>query len=168
MDVIDPILSLASQIYTLVENVKANKKRCRRVSDRVRALEKLVRSFRRREPGANSADVEQALRELRITLNSAQELIRKYTLSTWVERVLNTGRHGDEFSSVNERLNDAFQALSGAEQLQQGNLLSRVFELSSRQREDEVDRREDDTELQTRGFLLSSFSCSHPVQMLVQ
>lgn len=168
MDVIDPILSLASQIYTLVENVKANKKRCRRVSDRVRALEKLVRSFSRRELGANSADVEQALRELRITLNSAQELIRKYTLSTWVERVLSTGRHGDEFSSVNERLNDAFQVLSGAEQLQQGNLLSRVFELSSRQREDEVDRREDDTELQTRGFLLSSFSCSHPVQMLVQ
>lgn len=165
MDVIDPILSLASEIYTLVEEVKANKKRCRRVSDRVRALEKLVRSFSRRASGGNSMDVEQALRELRITLNSAQELIRKYTLSSWVERVLRSRSHGDEFSSVNERLNDAFQALAGAEQLQQGNLLARVFQLSSRQEEDEVDRREDDTELETRGFLLS---CSHLLQVLVQ
>lgn len=156
MDVIDPILSLAKQIYTLVENVKANKKRCKRVSDRVRALEKLVRSFSRREPGANSPHVEQALRELRITLTSAQELIRKYTTSTWVERIKSSSRHGDEFSSLNERLNDAFQVLSGAEQQQQGNLLYKVFELSSRQREDEEDRREDDMELKTRGFLLSS------------
>ncbi|KAK2842819.1 hypothetical protein Q5P01_013019 [Channa striata] len=41
MDFIEPILPIASQIYTLVETVKASKKRCRRVSDRVRALEDL-------------------------------------------------------------------------------------------------------------------------------
>lgn len=167
MDAVKPVLRLASEIYALVEKVKANKKRCRRVSDRVRALEKLVRSFSRREPGGNSAGVEQALRELSVTLASAQQLIKKYTLSNWVERVLSSRSHGDEFSSVNERLNDAFQVLVGAEQLQQGNLLARVFELSSRQREDEDDRREDDRELETRGF--SSFiSWGHLVQMLVQ
>lgn len=154
MEVIEPILSAASQIYALVEEVKANKKRCRRVSERVRALEKLVRSFSRRGLTGNSAEVEQALRELSITLGSAQELIRKYTLSSWVERVLSSRSHGDEFSSVNERLNDAFQALTGAEQLQQGNLLAQVFTLSCRQEEDELDGREDNTELQTRGFLL--------------
>uniref|UniRef100_H3CYJ1 Mixed lineage kinase domain like pseudokinase n=1 Tax=Tetraodon nigroviridis TaxID=99883 RepID=H3CYJ1_TETNG len=143
MDSIGHVLSLASQIYTLVEKVKANKKRCRRVADRVRALEKLLRSYRSREAGGSSADVEQALRELSITLSSAQQLIQKYTLSSWVERVLSSRSHGDEFSGVNERLNDAFQALAGAEQLQQGNLLSKVFELSCRHREDEDDRRED-------------------------
>lgn len=152
MDVIDSVLSLASQIYTLVENVKANKKRCWRVCDRVKALEELVMSFKKREPGQTSADVERVLKELSITLKSAQEIIKKYTLANWVERILNSSSHGDEFNSVNERLNDAFQVLSAAEQVEQGNLLYQVFELSSRQQEDEVDRREDDTELKKREF----------------
>lgn len=147
MDFIEPILSVASQIYNLVENVKANKKRCQRVCQRVRALEDLVRSIKKRKQGQNSADVEKALRQLSITLTSAQELIRKYTLAKWVERIVNSSSHGDEFNSVNERLNDAFQSLSGALQVEQGNMLYQVFELSSREKEDEVDQREDDTEL---------------------
>ncbi|XP_041795371.1 mixed lineage kinase domain-like protein [Chelmon rostratus] len=147
MDFIDPILSVASQIYTLVENVKANKKRCQRVSHRVKTLEELVRSIKQREQGQTSADIEKALKELSITLKSAQELIKKYTLANWVERILNSSSHGDEFNTVNERLNDAFQVLSGALQVDQGNMLYQVFELTSREKEDEVDRREDDTEL---------------------
>ncbi|XP_076588200.1 mixed lineage kinase domain-like protein [Chaetodon auriga] len=147
MDFVDPILSVASQIYALVENVKANKKRCRRVSHRVRALEELVRSMKCREQGQTSADIEKALKELSITLKSAQELIKKYTLASWVERILKSSSHGDEFNSVNERLNDAFQVLSGALQVEQGNILYQVFELTSREKEDELDRREDDTEL---------------------
>ncbi|XP_070687535.1 mixed lineage kinase domain-like protein [Pempheris klunzingeri] len=147
MDLVDPILAVASQIYTLVERVKANKKRCHRVSDRVRALEELLRSIQRRQAVRTCADVEKALRELSFTLKSAQELIKKYTLANWMERVLNSNSHGDEFSSINERLNDAFQVLSGTLQVEQGNMLYQVFELASREREDEVDGREDDTEL---------------------
>ena len=64
MDFIDPILSIASEIYTLVENVKANKKRCRRVSDRVKALEELVRSINKRDTVQASAVVGKALKEL--------------------------------------------------------------------------------------------------------
>lgn len=152
MDFIDPILSIASQIYTLVENVKANKKRCQRVSQRVKALEELVRSIRKREPGQTSAEVEKALKELSITLKSAQELIKKYTLANWVERILNSSSHVDEFQSVNERLNDAFQVLSGALQVEQGNMLYQVFELTCREKEDEVDQREDDKELKKCKF----------------
>ncbi|KAM7415290.1 hypothetical protein PAMA_019899 [Pampus argenteus] len=147
MDFIDPILSIASQIYTLVENVKANKKRCRRVSCRVKALDELVRSIKNREMLQTSADVEKALKELSITLGSAQDLIKKYTLANWIERILNSSSHGDEFSSVNERLDDAFQVLSGALQVEQGNMLYQVFEQTSRMKEDEVDGRADDAEL---------------------
>ncbi|XP_041650846.1 mixed lineage kinase domain-like protein isoform X2 [Cheilinus undulatus] len=147
MDFVDPILSLASEIYQLVENVKANKKRCRRVSQRVKALEELVWSIKQRETRKISSDVEKALQELCITLASAQELIRKYTAATWMERIINSGSHGDEFNSVNERLNDAFQILSGSLQVEQGNILYKVFELTSREKEDEVDGRDDDAEL---------------------
>lgn len=147
MDLIDPLLSIASQIYTLVENVKANKKQCQRVSQRVKALEELVRSIKKREPGQTSAEVKKVLKELQITLESAQELIKKYTMANWVERILKSSSHGDEFKSVNERLNDAFQVLSGALQVEQGNTLYQVFELTFREKEDEVDQKEDHKEL---------------------
>ncbi|XP_075945819.1 mixed lineage kinase domain-like protein [Anarhichas minor] len=149
MDFIDPILSIASEIYALVEKVKANKKSSQRVCRRVKALDELVRSIKKREQGQTTADVEKALNELFFTLESAQALIEKYTLVTWVNRILKAGSHEEEFNSVNNRLNDAFQVLSGALQVEQSNVLHQVFELTSRQKEDEVDRKEDDAELKT-------------------
>ncbi|XP_031719497.1 mixed lineage kinase domain-like protein [Anarrhichthys ocellatus] len=149
MDFIDPILSIASEIYALVEKVKANKKSSQRVCRRVKALDELVRSIKKREQGQTTADIEKALNELFFTLESAQALIEKYTLVTWVNRILKAGSHEEEFNSVNNRLNDAFQVLSGALQVEHSNVLHQVFELTSRQKEDEVDRKEDDAELKT-------------------
>ncbi|KAM4734172.1 mixed lineage kinase domain-like protein [Anableps anableps] len=147
MDYVEPILSIASQIYTLVENVKANKKRCCRVVQRVKTLEDLVKSIKQRDAVEHSAEVENALKGLSITLKSAQGLIEKYSLANLVKRILKSSSHGDEFNSVNERLNDAFQSLALALQLEHGNQVFKVFEQISRQTEDEVDSREDDAEL---------------------
>lgn len=147
MDLIDPILSVASQIYSLVETVKANRKRCRRVCERVKALEDLVRSIQKQGHEQTSVEVTTALRELSLTLESARELVRKYTLANWMERVLKSGNHEDEFSSLNERLNDAFQVLSGTLQVEQIKMLKNVFELTTRKREDEQDGSEDDNQL---------------------
>lgn len=149
MDVIDPILSIASEIYSLVEKVMANKKRCRRVVERVKALAELVQSVRQRDKVLASAEVDKALRELSITLKSAKVLIEKYTQSSWVKRVVKSGSHMDDFNTVNDRLNDAFQILSGALQVEQSNMLRKLFDMSSRQRQDEVDGREDDAEIKT-------------------
>lgn len=150
MDFIEPILSIASEIYKLVETVKANRKRCRRVCERVRALDELVRSIQKRGSEQTSAEVTTALQELSLTLESARELVRKYTLANWVERVLKSGSHGEEFSSLNERLNDTFQVLSGSLQVEQGNVLNKVFELTVCKSQDELDGREDDNHLKER------------------
>lgn len=147
MDIIDLILSTASEIYKLVDNVKANKKRCVRVADRVKALEALLRSIQQRRTVQRSPEVDKGLHELSITIVSAQELIRTYASAKWVERVLKSSSHGDEFISVNERLNDAFQLLSGALQLEQNNTLVQVFEMSTRLTQDQKDGAADDTEL---------------------
>lgn len=149
MDFIDPILSFSSAIYELVENVKANKKRCRRVANRVKELEKLVKSVKERKAVLKSDVVGKALRELSITLKSARDLIERYTQASWVQRILKSGSHMDGFETVNERLNDAFQVLSGALQIEQTNMISEVFEMSTRQRQDEVDAREDEEELKS-------------------
>lgn len=150
MEFVEPILSIASEIYKLVETVKANKKRCWRVCERVKALDELVRPIHKRGPKQTSAEVTTALQELSLTLESARELVRKYTLANWMERVLKSGSHGDEFGSLNERLNDTFQVLSGALQVEQGNVLNQVFELTVRRSQDEVDGSEDDNQLKER------------------
>uniref|UniRef100_A0A8C6TUY2 Mixed lineage kinase domain like pseudokinase n=1 Tax=Neogobius melanostomus TaxID=47308 RepID=A0A8C6TUY2_9GOBI len=143
MDFIDPILSTASAIYDLVENVKANKKRCRRVADRVKALEGLVKAVKDRKAVLKSVEVGTALSELSITLTSARDLIERYTQASWVQRVLKSGSHMDGFSTVNERLNDAFQALSGTLQVEQSDTIYQVFEMT----QDVVDGRDDEDEL---------------------
>ena len=147
MESIEIVLSIASQIYTLVENVKANKKRCGRVYARVKALETLVKSIKERDAVKPSPEVEEALKGLSNTLESARELIKTYTSQNWVKRVLKSNSHGDEFESVNHRLNDAFQILAGAQQLEHGNALYEMFKLASREAQDKVDRKEDEEDL---------------------
>uniref|UniRef100_A0A3B4BII1 Protein kinase domain-containing protein n=1 Tax=Periophthalmus magnuspinnatus TaxID=409849 RepID=A0A3B4BII1_9GOBI len=147
MEFIEPILSIASTIYNLVENVKANKKRCHRVAERVKSLTALLQSAQKRKAVLKSEEVEKVLRELSITLTSARHLIEKYTEASWVQRVLKSGSHNDEFTTVNERLNDAFQVLSGALQVEHSDMIYEVFKISNRQRQDEMDSRDDDAEV---------------------
>ncbi|XP_028270238.1 mixed lineage kinase domain-like protein [Parambassis ranga] len=149
MDVIDPILSIASGIYKLVKNVKANKKRCHRVSERVAKLEGVVRSIQQMKKTQTSAVVEKALMELRITLQSAQELIKKQTEANWLKNIRRSGKQEEEFRSVNERLDEAFMALGVVMQVDHGNLLHKLSEQTSKDKEDED---EDIAEL--RRFLL--------------
>ncbi|XP_078112542.1 mixed lineage kinase domain-like protein [Sander vitreus] len=148
MDCIETILSVASAIYDLVEKVKANKKQCYRVCDRVKALQHVVESIRTQKQGQSSAKVERTLQELATTLDSAKDFIEKFTSSTWVKRVLSSGSHQDEFHRLNNRLNDAFQVLSLNLAIEQKEMLLKVFDKTSRDKEDEMDRKEDNTELE--------------------
>nr|XP_014266786.2 uncharacterized protein LOC101466611 isoform X2 [Maylandia zebra] len=140
MDTLEPIWSTFSGIYTLAENVKANKKRCQRISVRVKALEDVVKSITEFSP-----EVKKAVEELILTLESTQRLIEKYTAANLVERILKSGSHGEEFDTVSERLNDAYQALCLALQSEQSKMLYEVFR--QRETEDEMDGKEDDTEM---------------------
>ncbi|XP_056138090.1 mixed lineage kinase domain-like protein [Lampris incognitus] len=145
MDCINPILAMVSSIYILSDEVKANRKHCQRVAQRVRALEELVRAVK---PEQISPDVNRALEELKITLESTEQLIRKYASSSFLRRIINAYNHGEEFGILNERFNDAYQVLSLALQVDHGDKLNKVFEITSRQAEDEADTKEDHAELQ--------------------
>nr|XP_040018983.1 mixed lineage kinase domain-like protein [Gasterosteus aculeatus aculeatus]XP_040018984.1 mixed lineage kinase domain-like protein [Gasterosteus aculeatus aculeatus] len=149
MEIVKEITSIAKKIYSLVEKVKANKKRSQRVGLRVKALDDLVRSIKKEQSG-RCKEVKKCLTELSCTLTTAKELIQSYTEATWVKRLVKVGSHKDEFNCVNDRLTDAFQNLSGALQVEQSIVQHRVFELVSRMKEDEEDRAEDEAELKTR------------------
>lgn len=129
---VELILSLCGTIYGLVEKVKANKDRCQRIATRVKALEELVLTIRQRGLCQVSTLVNNALRELHLTLSSAKALIMKYTETKTVINVLKFSINEDKFSKINERLNDNFQILSGALQIEQGDTLNKMCNTLSR------------------------------------
>ncbi|XP_040893444.1 vegetative cell wall protein gp1-like [Toxotes jaculatrix] len=128
MDSVDLTLSLCTAIYDMVENTKANKDRCQRVTQRVKSLEDLVRTIQQRGTGQISPTVDKALRDLSDTLLFAKDIILKFGKTKGVKSFLNNKNLEEQFSKVNERLTDNFQILSGALQIEQGNILFRVYE----------------------------------------
>lgn len=148
MDFVDPILSIAEKLYDLCGEVKANKKRCKRLARRVRALVELVKAVKRNGLGENPELVQRGLRELKFTLESAEEVVKKYASSSCVKRIVKAFDLGEEFGSLNERLNDAAQLLSLALQVEQREWMDQVFKEDRRKKEDEDDRRYDCDELQ--------------------
>nr|XP_055048703.1 mixed lineage kinase domain-like protein [Misgurnus anguillicaudatus] len=143
MDIIDPILSIAEKLYSLCEEVKSNKKRCRRLARRVSALAYLVKDAKARGFGTNPEQVEKGLKELKVTLETAEKVVRKYTCFSYLKRITKAYDIGEEFSALNDRLNDAAQLLSLALQVEHRELLDQVFHEATRRREDEEDRQSD-------------------------
>uniref|UniRef100_A0A3P8ZML1 Protein kinase domain-containing protein n=1 Tax=Esox lucius TaxID=8010 RepID=A0A3P8ZML1_ESOLU len=147
MEIIEPILGIAEKLYTLCGEVKANKKRCLRLATRIKALEEVVRAIKVNGLGKDPARLENGLRELKLTLESAQDVVKKYTSASYLKRILKAYDQGDDFESLNERLNDAAQVLSLALQVEQREKLQQVFTEVTRSTEDEADRELDRLEL---------------------
>ncbi|XP_057186034.1 mixed lineage kinase domain-like protein [Triplophysa rosa] len=143
MDIIEPILTIAEKLYALCEEVKANKKRCRRLARRVSALANLVKVVKSRGFGTNPNQVQKGLQELKETLESAEIVVRKYTLLGYLKLIAKAHDLGEEFIYLNERLNDAAQLLSLALQVEHRESLDKVFQENIRRREDEEDRQSD-------------------------
>ncbi|KAK3536067.1 hypothetical protein QTP70_026468, partial [Hemibagrus guttatus] len=148
MDFVDPILSLAEKLYDLCSEVKANKKRCKRLAERVSSLVELVKVVKNNGLGKNPTIVQRGLRELTFTLESAKEVVNKYASSSCLKRIVKVQNLGEEFGTLNERLNDAAQLLSLALQVEQRDRMDIVFKEDRRRKEDEDDRRYDYEELQ--------------------
>ncbi|KAL0154649.1 hypothetical protein M9458_048912, partial [Cirrhinus mrigala] len=105
MDIIEPILAIAEKLYSLCGEVKANKKRCSRLAHRVRTLAELVKAVKVRGFGIEPEQVINGLENLKLTLE-------KYTSFSYLKRITKAYDLGEEFSGLNERLNDAAQLLS--------------------------------------------------------
>lgn len=148
MDFVDPILTIADKLYNLCSEVKANKKRCSRLAERVSSLVELVKVVKNNGLGKNRNIVQRGLRELKLTLESAEKVVNNYASSSCLKRIVKVYDLGEEFGTLNERLNDAAQLLSLALQVEQRDKMDRVFQEDKRRKEDEDDRRYDYEELQ--------------------
>ncbi|XP_055790556.1 mixed lineage kinase domain-like protein isoform X2 [Salvelinus fontinalis] len=146
MDIIKPILGIAKKLYSLCAEVKANKKRCQRLAQRVKALADTVSMVK--GLGEDPAPVENSLHELKLTLENAQDMVEKYASAKYMNRVLKAYKQGEEFESLTMRLYDSAQVLSLALQVDHREQLQQRFNEETRWREDKADREIDHLELQ--------------------
>ncbi|XP_004075126.1 mixed lineage kinase domain-like protein [Oryzias latipes] len=147
MESIEPILSIVKGIYDHVEGVKANEKRSRRICERVKALEKIIRSIQTPKKVFETENVKNIIKDLTVTLNATKNLLEKHADSNWMKRAIKKGYYEEEFNHVNERLNDAFQALSLALNIEHEDAICKVFDKVTQQMEDEEDKKKDEEEL---------------------
>uniref|UniRef100_A0A3B3I0E2 Protein kinase domain-containing protein n=1 Tax=Oryzias latipes TaxID=8090 RepID=A0A3B3I0E2_ORYLA len=147
MDFIDPILSIVKGIYEVVEQVKANEKRSRRICDRVAALEKIIRSIQSQKKVVETENVKNIIKDLADTLNATKNLLEKHADSNWMKRAIKKGYYEEEFNHVNDRLNDAFQALSLALNVEHEDAIRKVFDKVNQKMEDEEDKKKDEEDL---------------------
>ncbi|XP_078024475.1 uncharacterized protein LOC144463583 [Epinephelus lanceolatus] len=137
LSLVEFTLSLCFKVYNMAQNVKTNRERCQRIAQRVRALEELVLNIKQRGQGRISGVVENPLRELCNTLASAKGLMMKYSKRNSFKKFLRSSSHEDEFHMLNERLTNDHLILSGALQIDHGNMLHQAILTVSGRRQDE-------------------------------
>ncbi|XP_031723241.1 vegetative cell wall protein gp1-like [Anarrhichthys ocellatus] len=118
---LDMALTLCSAIYQIAVNAKANKRNCQQLAQRVKVLEGLVLTFKKKEQDGFSPTVENALKDLCSTLKSAKKLMKKLSQNNALRGLMKSDKDEDHFSNVDERLIDNFQVLSGVFLIDHGN-----------------------------------------------
>lgn len=125
---LDLVLNLAETVIQMGQNSKQNKDRCQRVTKRVRALQELVIKLKEKDPAQISKLVSNALKELSVTLISAQNIMKKYKKSNAAKNFIKHSSYEEKFNKINDQLDDTFQVLSGALQIEHGDILNKVLD----------------------------------------
>eukprot|EP00633_Aureoumbra_lagunensis_P004139 CAMPEP_0197306014 /NCGR_PEP_ID=MMETSP0891-20130614/2469_1 /TAXON_ID=44058 ORGANISM="Aureoumbra lagunensis, Strain CCMP1510" /NCGR_SAMPLE_ID=MMETSP0891 /ASSEMBLY_ACC=CAM_ASM_000534 /LENGTH=798 /DNA_ID=CAMNT_0042787715 /DNA_START=120 /DNA_END=2512 /DNA_ORIENTATION=- len=104
------IISLIEVIYEIAQEVKANKKRCKRLVERLGALQLPLNRL-------TEEQCRSAAQTLALTLEvvkDARNLVQKFTEAKWYARVYGaaTGDTKENFAAINERLQGCVQGLN--------------------------------------------------------
>uniref|UniRef100_A0A8C3TAP2 Mixed lineage kinase domain like pseudokinase n=1 Tax=Chelydra serpentina TaxID=8475 RepID=A0A8C3TAP2_CHESE len=143
MEVVEKVLSMAHIIYAQCEQVKCCKHQCRRLVYRIHILLRPVEVLRVQPPKQISSQVEETLQQLLETLEKAQELVKKYSQTNWLQKFLKASNVMEGFARVNERLGDAAQGLSLLLQAEQKQSFLETFQRHTCSSEDSQDIKDD-------------------------
>ncbi|GCB78202.1 hypothetical protein scyTo_0020077, partial [Scyliorhinus torazame] len=138
MEYVEKIFNVAKDIYSLCNEVKVNHKRCRRLKARIECLLKPVETIKNEE-----LTVAKALKEMLGILENAKDFIESFTNKCRFAKVFKAYEIKEDFSHLNERLNDVALALGLALQTE----LASIFKGETRKREDKQDIEEDERDL---------------------
>uniref|UniRef100_A0A8C4RYV8 Protein kinase domain-containing protein n=1 Tax=Erpetoichthys calabaricus TaxID=27687 RepID=A0A8C4RYV8_ERPCA len=132
MDFVDPVLGIAEKVYSLCNEVKANRKKCQRLAERIKALSVPVRVIKVKGPKDVPEVVLHGLKELKDTLELAQAFVTNYGFLHRIQKIIKAYDIADEFNQLNDRLNDAFQVLVLCLHAEQKIQLERTFDKHKR------------------------------------
>lgn len=124
---VDMVLSLCKTIYNMVANVKANKRFCQQLAEKVKSLENLVLTVNKRS-GRISSSVFKALKNLCETLNSAQNLMVDFSKIKAFPSFIMSSSLKEKFLNMDKRLTDDLHILSGALLIEQGNMVHKLYD----------------------------------------
>lgn len=127
LGLLDIVLSLCKTIYNMVENVKANKQFCQQLAEKVKSLEELVLTINKRS-GRISSALYKALKKLRETLNSAQNLMMDFSKIKAFSSFIMSSSLKEKFQNMDKRLTDDLCILSGALLIEQGNVVHKLYD----------------------------------------
>jgi len=125
------IAEIAIKIKNLIQNVRANKKRCQRLADRVAVLVPLVKELSANEINAKRYLL--ALQNLHTCVERCLTFIQTFTENNWFLRIYDDACHRDRFDELNQSLTLCAESLN----------LSLVIEQYFKSEQDEEDRRGD-------------------------
>ncbi|KAJ8361887.1 hypothetical protein AAFF_G00414230, partial [Aldrovandia affinis] len=111
MNPVDPVLAVAQQLQALCAEERANGRRCARLAKRLKALECVLTALKARGLGSNPELLQQCLKELMVTLESGQEVVKRYTSASFFIRIFKGYRFHEEFKMLNKELDDNYQVL---------------------------------------------------------
>ncbi|KAJ8366216.1 hypothetical protein AAFF_G00365320 [Aldrovandia affinis] len=150
MNLADAILAVAQNLYALCGEVKDNGRQCGWLAQRVKTLEGVLKVVKVQDLGRHSEVLQQGLKELRVTLESAQEMVNNYASANFLSHIIKAYVLGEEFEMLNKRLIDAFQVCLLEADLQVDHKESlTMFAEATHREEDKEDRGSDRGELET-------------------
>ncbi|CAF1000220.1 unnamed protein product [Rotaria sordida] len=157
MEIALKIADVAWKIKILVDKVRANKKRCHRLNDRILVLVPLVQQLYEKKTLTKKYTT--ALERLLVCIEQCYTFIKRFTESNWFIRVYDQACHRDAFDELNQTLYICATDLN----------LALAVQHHFKDEQDDIDRR-DDQEFLSKNFdkiirLQSEHSQQHSTQL---
>uniref|UniRef100_H2YIU6 Uncharacterized protein n=1 Tax=Ciona savignyi TaxID=51511 RepID=H2YIU6_CIOSA len=146
LEIVACVFKVSTKIYATVDEVQANKKRCLRLSERIRCLVAPLRELVRQTDG-DGAVYKESLIDLVRTLEEARQFLSTFVKEKSVLRrvhdVCYAKRVKEKFEFLNERLNSLVPALTFGLQVECQRTVQKTFSVETRLAEDTKDESND-------------------------
>lgn len=133
---LDLVLSMCERLYGMIMNMKGNKERRERLSQRVKALQTLIVTIKQSGPAHISEPILNALKGLKTLLACAEVMLIKYSQAKGIKSLVKSNSFEGKFQDMNERLNENYFTLSGALHAEHREALHQVHQTVSAGRMD--------------------------------
>ncbi|XP_067906038.1 mixed lineage kinase domain-like protein isoform X2 [Heterodontus francisci] len=163
MEHIPRIITLATDIYAHLRKVKMNKNQCQRLHSRIEMLMVSVKMMQD-VMFLEKHNVNKLLRELEVTLQNAEGLVKSFTSWGTIKKVLSASDIREKFEHINDRLSDAAQQLILVLHVSISQTES-TFKKETQKLEDREDRQQDEESLkkaskEEKEDLFDEYDCS--------